>query len=46
MLRGGASLGEIGQILRHTDAATTAIYAKVDYQALRTLAPSWPGRTA
>lgn len=46
MLRGGASLGEIGQILRHADAATTAIYAKVDYQALRTLAPSWPGRTA
>jgi site-specific recombinase XerD len=46
MLRGGASLGEIGQILRHADAATTAIYAKVDYQALRALAPRWPGRAA
>jgi integrase/recombinase XerD len=46
MLRGGSSLGEIGQILRHADAATTALYAKVDYQALRTLAPRWPGRTA
>lgn len=45
MLRRGASLGEIGQVLRHADAGTTAIYAKVDYQALRALAPSWPGRT-
>jgi integrase len=39
MLRGGASLEEIGQVLRHQRALTTAIYAKVDYEALRGLAP-------
>ncbi|MDQ6835668.1 MAG: site-specific integrase [Actinomycetota bacterium] len=46
MLRGGASLSEVGQVLRHADVDTTAIYAKVDYGALRTLAQSWPGRPA
>jgi site-specific recombinase XerD len=43
MLRQGASLDEIGQVLRHKDADTTAIYAKVDLDALRRLAVSWPG---
>jgi len=43
MLRRGASLGEIGQILRHRRPATTEIYAKVDFEALRTLAQPWPG---
>lgn len=43
MLRQGASLVEIGQILRHRDLATTAIYAKVDLGALRHLAQPWPG---
>ncbi len=43
MLGGGASLPEIGQVLRHTSTATTAIYAKVDRRALSGLAQSWPG---
>lgn len=43
MLRQGASLGEIGQLLRHAHPDTTQIYAKVDVQALRPLALRWPG---
>ncbi len=43
MLRRGATLTEIGQVLRHRRADTTTIYAKVDIQALRALAPAWPG---
>jgi site-specific recombinase XerD len=43
MLRRGASLGEIGQILRHRQATTTEIYAKVDFEALRAVAQPWPG---
>jgi site-specific recombinase XerD len=43
MLRRGASLQEIGQVLRHKDPETTAIYAKVDLGALRRLAVAWPG---
>lgn len=43
MLRQGASLDEIGQVLRHKDPDTTAIYAKVDLDALRRLAVAWPG---
>ena len=43
MLRRGASLDEIGEILRHKSPDTTAIYAKVDLGALRTLALAWPG---
>jgi integrase/recombinase XerD len=43
MLRGGASLAEIGEILRHQRLNTTQIYAKVDLAALRALAQSWPG---
>lgn len=42
MLRPGASLVEIGQVLRHREPTTTAIYAKVDRRALRALARSWP----
>jgi site-specific recombinase XerD len=42
MLAGGASLAEIGQVLRQSRAATTALYAKVDRVALRTLAQPWP----
>jgi len=42
MLRGGASLAEVGQVLRHRAASTTAIYAKVDHRALRSLARPWP----
>lgn len=43
LLRHGASLDEIGQILRHRDPETTGIYAKVDLDALRQLAIAWPG---
>ena len=43
MLRQGASLGEIGQLLRHAHPDTTQIYAKVDVRALRPLALRWPG---
>jgi len=43
LLRNGASLDEIGEILRHKDASTTAIYAKVDLTTLRSLAMCWPG---
>jgi site-specific recombinase XerD len=42
MLRSGASLDEISEILRHRVAPTTAIYAKVDVQGLRSLALPWP----
>ena len=43
MLNNGASLEEIGQILRHRHPETTQIYAKLDIEALRALAPAWPG---
>lgn len=43
MLRHGASLDEIGELLGHRDPQTTKIYTKVDIKALRTLAVPWPG---
>ncbi|WP_433600736.1 tyrosine-type recombinase/integrase [Nocardia sp. CA-135953] len=43
MLRAGASLSEVGQVLRHRNPMSTAIYAKVDESALRPLAQPWPG---
>ena len=42
MLRRGASMTEIAQVLRHRHVNTTAIYAKVDRDSLRTIAKSWP----
>jgi site-specific recombinase XerD len=42
MLRSGASLDEIGEVLRHRAANTTEIYAKVDVHGLGTLALPWP----
>jgi integrase/recombinase XerD len=42
LLRHGASLAEVGQLLRHRDERTTAIYAKVDLDALRGLARPCP----
>lgn len=42
MLRRGASLTEIAQVLRHRHLDTTAIYAKVDRDRLRELAQHWP----
>jgi integrase/recombinase XerD len=41
----GASLGEVGQLLRHRSASSTAIYAKVDRRALASLARPWPEAT-
>ena len=41
-LRKGATLTEVGEILRHRSIDTTAIYAKVDFTRLRTLAMPWP----
>ncbi len=43
MLRNGATLTEIGQILHHANPDTTSIYAKVDVAGLRALAMPWPG---
>jgi hypothetical protein len=43
MLRNGASLGEIGELLRHKSPDSTAIYAKVELGALKPLALRWPG---
>jgi site-specific recombinase XerD len=42
MLRGGAPLAEVGQVLRHRSAMSTAIYAKVDHAALAVLVRPWP----
>jgi site-specific recombinase XerD len=42
-LRGGASLPEVGQLLRHHQLQTTALYAKVDRASLRRIARPWPG---
>ena len=43
LLRQGAGLVAISQVLRHQDLATTALYAKVDLTALRQVAQPWPG---
>ena len=42
LLRSGASLPEVGQVLRHRRLLSTAIYAKVDERALSELARPWP----
>lgn len=46
MLQAGASLGDVGQVLRHRSMNTTAIYAKVDRRALVALVRPWPGGAA
>lgn len=43
LLRHGAGLVAISQVLRHQDLATTALYAKVDLVSLRQVAQGWPG---
>jgi site-specific recombinase XerD len=43
LLRNGASLGQIGDVLGHRSPNTTALYAKVDVAALRAVALPWPG---
>jgi integrase/recombinase XerD len=45
MLRAGAGLSEVAQVLRHRSAATTALYAKVDQAALAALVVPWPAGT-
>ncbi len=45
-LAAGASLTEVGQVLRHSHLSTTAIYAKVDRTRLKDLARPWPGDSA
>jgi site-specific recombinase XerD len=45
LLRAGASMVDISQLLRHSDLATTAGYAKVDLGRLRQVARPWPGAT-
>ena len=45
LLRQGAGLAAISQVLRHQDLATTALDAKVDLDALRHVAQPWPGGT-
>jgi site-specific recombinase XerD len=42
MLRKGASLDEIGDVLRHRSRMSTTIYAKHDVQGLRSIARAWP----
>ena len=42
MIRRGASLAEIAEVLRHRSQNTTAIYTHVSFEALRTVAQPWP----
>jgi site-specific recombinase XerD len=42
MMRNGASMAEISEVLRHRSPISTAIYAKVDFDALRRVARPWP----
>lgn len=46
MLRAGGSLVEIGQVLRHDSLGSTARYARVDVERLRTVAQAWPTGSA
>jgi site-specific recombinase XerD len=46
LLRRGASLDEIGELLRHRSLDTTVLYAKVDLGSLREVAQPWPGSAA
>ena len=42
LLRAGAPLADVGQVLRHRSQLSTAIYAKVDVPSLRAIAQPWP----
>ena len=44
MIRHGASLAEIAEVLRHRSQTTTAIYTHVSFEALRAVARPWPPR--
>jgi len=43
LLRAGAGLPEVGQVLRHASMLNTARYARVDHGALTAVARPWPG---
>jgi integrase/recombinase XerD len=43
MVAARVPLPEIGQVLRHRGLTSTAVYARVDVDALRELALPWPG---
>lgn len=45
MIRHGASIAEISEVLRHRSQSTTQIYAKVDFETLREVARPWPVHT-
>jgi len=42
MIRRGASLPEISEVLRHRSQMTTSIYTQVAFESLRTVAQPWP----
>ncbi len=42
MIRRGASLTEVGEVLRHRSRRSTMIYTKLDVAALRSVAQNWP----
>jgi integrase/recombinase XerD len=44
MIRHGASMSEIAEVLRHRSQNTTAIYAQVSFEALRAVALPWPAK--
>jgi site-specific recombinase XerD len=44
MIRNGASIVEISEVLRHRSDATTGIYAQVSFEALRAVAQPWPAK--
>jgi site-specific recombinase XerD len=45
MIRSGASIAEIAQVLRHRAAGSTEIYAQVAFESLREVARAWPTTT-
>ena len=44
MIRHGASLPEIAEVLRHRSQMTTSGYSQVAFEALREVAQPWPAR--
>jgi site-specific recombinase XerD len=44
LLRSGASLREVGEVLRQSDQMTTSVYAKIDERSLRLAVRPWPAR--
>jgi site-specific recombinase XerD len=44
LIRHGASLDDVGRLLRHASRESTAVYAKVEFASLSRIAQPWPGR--